>query len=281
MRTESEIFKIILEFAKADPRIRVVILEGSRTNENVPRDDFRDFDVSFGVTEMASFVESDAWLSVFGNRVMMQKPEAMDFFPPEMDWFSYLMLFDDGVKIDLTLVPTSDLDKFLSSDKLMKTLLDKDGLVGRDLMPTDEDYWITSPTPAFFDDVCNEFWLSSTYVAKGLVRNEPLFAAHMMERVVRDQALTMLSWKIGAEHGFDFSLGKHFKFIRSYLTVKEWELLMKTYRMDDLESSWAALRAAQKLFRDASMQVARKFGYRYPDYDAAVTRYINNFMIES
>ena len=36
----------------------------------------------------------------------MQKPEAMALFPPELgSWFSYLMIFKDGVKLDLTLIP--------------------------------------------------------------------------------------------------------------------------------------------------------------------------------
>ena len=35
---------------------------------------------------------------------MMQKPEDMELFPPEEKGFSYIMLFDDGVKIHLTLM---------------------------------------------------------------------------------------------------------------------------------------------------------------------------------
>ena len=35
MRTEKQIYDTILNFAKADDRIRVVTLEGSRTNINI------------------------------------------------------------------------------------------------------------------------------------------------------------------------------------------------------------------------------------------------------
>ena len=41
MRTEKEIMRQILGFAEADERVRLVGMEGSRTNPNVPKDRFR------------------------------------------------------------------------------------------------------------------------------------------------------------------------------------------------------------------------------------------------
>lgn len=75
MRTEKQIYDTILNFAKADDRIRVVTLEGSRTNINIIPDDFQDYDITFFVTDMQSFINSDEWLNVFGERLIMQKPE--------------------------------------------------------------------------------------------------------------------------------------------------------------------------------------------------------------
>lgn len=44
MRSEKQIYEMILNFAKSDERIRMVTLEGSRTNVNIPSDDFQDYD---------------------------------------------------------------------------------------------------------------------------------------------------------------------------------------------------------------------------------------------
>ena len=52
MRSEKEVYDIVLNFAKTDKRIRMVTLEGSRTNTNIPPDDFQDFDITFFVTDM-------------------------------------------------------------------------------------------------------------------------------------------------------------------------------------------------------------------------------------
>ena len=68
----------------------------------------------------------------------MQKPEAMSLFPSEFgDWFSYLMLFEDGNRIDLTLMPIDDLDQYISSDKLLMILLDKDKRIKKPIILSD------------------------------------------------------------------------------------------------------------------------------------------------
>ena len=41
MRSEKEVYDIVLNFAKTDKRIRMVTLEGSRTNTNIRPDDFQ------------------------------------------------------------------------------------------------------------------------------------------------------------------------------------------------------------------------------------------------
>lgn len=197
MRTEKEIYDLVLNFAFQDERIRIVTLEGSRTNVNIPKDNLQDYDITFFVIDMGEFLKSDDWLSVFGNRIMMQKPEDMELFPPEEKGFSYIMLFDDGVKIDLTLLPVSMLEEYLTRDKLVKIMLDKDNMIKTEIVPTDEDYYIKCPTERKFDDCCNEFWNVATYVSKGLLRGEILFAIDHMNEVLRHELLRMISWYVG------------------------------------------------------------------------------------
>lgn len=131
MRKEQEMMNIILSIAKQDDRIRIVTIEGSRTNINIPKDEFQDYDITYFVRDMELFTSNDDWLNQFGNIIMMQKPENMELFPPEEKGYSYLMLFDDYNKIDLTLLLLEDLDDYLNADKLIKVLIDKDGRISR------------------------------------------------------------------------------------------------------------------------------------------------------
>lgn len=80
MRTEKEIYDLVLNFAFQDERIRIVTLEGSRTNVNIPKDNLQDYDITFFVIDMGEFLKSDDWLSVFGNRIMMQNLKIWNYF---------------------------------------------------------------------------------------------------------------------------------------------------------------------------------------------------------
>ena len=53
MRTEKEIYDLVLNFAFQDERIRIVTLEGSRTNVNIPKDNLQDYDITFFVIDMS------------------------------------------------------------------------------------------------------------------------------------------------------------------------------------------------------------------------------------
>ncbi|MCP1156578.1 aminoglycoside 6-adenylyltransferase [Bacillus infantis] len=278
MRSEQEMMNLLIRFAKNDNRIRLVTLEGSRTNKNIPRDTFQDYDISYFVTDMDSFKKDDEWLNVFGKRLFMQKPEDMELFPPELgNWFSYLMLFKDNNRIDLTLIPINEVeDYFINSDGLVEVLLDKDGLVKGEVVANDRKYWIKKPTTREFDDCCNEFWWVSTYIVKGLARKEILLAIDHLNEIVRPNLLRMMSWQIGLERGFTFSVGKNYKFIDQYLPKDDWETLLTTYSESSYSNMWKSLFTCYELFRKYSKSVAESLGYKYQDYDEAITKYTQN-----
>lgn len=274
MRTEHEIFELIMQFALQDDRIKIVTLEGSRTNKNVSKDKFQDYDITFIVTEMNSYLVNDTWLRYFGNIIMMQKPEDMELYPSEEMGFSYLMMFDDGIKMDLSLVLLEDLEDYLQRDKLVKVLLDKDKIIPYEVVPTDEDYWVKKPSKRSFDDCCNEFWHVSSYVTKGLCRGEILFAIDHLNNILRVELLRMISWKVGIETNFQISVGKNHKYINRYINKNLWNKLLYTYRMDSSLETWNSFFLVLELFREVSKEVAQKLGYEYPIYDYNMTQYI-------
>lgn len=67
---------------------------------------FRTYDILFLVRSIEPFLRTPRWVDRFGSRVIMQTPEAMSFYSPIGDGrFTYLMQFEDGNRIDLTLFP--------------------------------------------------------------------------------------------------------------------------------------------------------------------------------
>lgn len=113
----------------------------------------------------------------------------------------------------------------------------------------------------------------STYVVKGLARKEILFAIDHLNEIARPNLLRMMAWKIGSEQGYAFSVGKHYKFIDRYLPDEDWKKLLTTYSANGYEAVRESLRTCHELFRTYSKAVSESFGFTYPDYDEAITKY--------
>ncbi|WP_419959774.1 aminoglycoside 6-adenylyltransferase [Psychrobacillus sp. BM2] len=278
MRTSKEITELVLNYAENDERIRAVGLNGSRTNPNAPKDLLQDFDIVYLVTDMDSFMDDKHWIDVFGERIIMQTPESMSMFPSQLGGrFSYLMLFTDGNRIDLTLVPMEEKEIYCQEDKLTVILMDKDNCLPEVASPTDEDYWIKRPSAEFFADCCNEFWWVSTYVAKGLWRIEILYAHEHLNNILRPMLLQMIEWKVGIDNDYSVSVGKCGKYLEKYLSEKCWNELLSTYASGSYDDVWRALFAMASLFRTTAIYVANTLGFNYKSKeDERVTSYLNH-----
>jgi aminoglycoside 6-adenylyltransferase len=251
-------------------------MEGSRLNRNAPADSFQDYDISFIVTDMGPYQKNDAWLDYFGRRIIMQKPRSMALYPPGPgDAFSCLMLYDDGNRIDLTLRPLAELGRhFLFADSLTRVLLDKDGRCPPLDGPSDRDYHVRKPSARCVDDCCNEFWWLSTYVAKGICRNEILYALRHLE-LMRTQLLTMISWEVGARTGYAVSVGKSCKYLRRYVSPARWERIARCCGACGVDSLWQALEDCCALFQEVSGEVSALLGCPVPAYERPVSAYLD------
>ena len=79
MRSEEEMMTLILDVAKADKRIRAVLLNGSRANPDIKKDTFQDFDIVYIVNELSTFLDDPGWIDIFGERLILQMPDDMTF----------------------------------------------------------------------------------------------------------------------------------------------------------------------------------------------------------
>lgn len=267
MRSEQTMLDLIMRVAQNDDRIRAVILNGSRANPNAPRDIFQDFDIVYLVTDMAAFKADPGWIKPFGELMIMQLPDDMADPPPdEGEGYAYLMQFADGNRIDLSLYPVAKLAE-RERDSLSVLLLDKDGVVAPFGPATEGDYLPQPPTAKAYADCCNEFWWVATYVAKGLWREEILYAKALLDQVVRVQLIHMLTWHIGVKTQFSINPGKSGKYFKRYLEPELWEALLKTYADAGYDHTWDALLAMGDLFRFVAQSVAGQFGFDYPQGD--------------
>lgn len=275
MRTQQEMLDLILGVANNDPRIRAVILNGSRANANAPKDVYQDYDIVYVVRDIEHFTAGGSWLDVFGTRLLLQMPEAMRS-PTGDGRFCWLMLFTDGNRLDLTLLPLEQ-PELIDKDSLSIPLLDKDGILPPFAPASDSDYRVTPPSALYYHSCCNNFWWCVQNVAKGIARDEIPYAMMMYHTIVREELHYMTSWYIGTLTGFAVSAGKMGKYFKRYLPPAYYAQYLATYSGSDPAELWAALTACCDLFAALAKAVGSHLHYGYHNAEEEGMRtYLSN-----
>jgi aminoglycoside 6-adenylyltransferase len=146
MRSEKEMLDLILNVVENDEGIRAVIMNGSRVNPNAKKDPFQDFDIVYFVREVEPYKRNKAFISQFGEMMILQTPEDMVDPPADNDGhYTYLMQFLDGNRIDLSFYSLENISA-LTADSLTVVILDKDRLIPELPLPSDRDYIPKPPT---------------------------------------------------------------------------------------------------------------------------------------
>ncbi len=264
MRDETQMYQLLLQIAEEDDRILAVYMNGSRTNKNAPKDIFQDYDIVYVVLETESFIKDSEWPNKFGTILYMQYPdESPDYSNDKENHYGWLMQFEDGVRIDLTVQTLQYAKEHIHDDKLCRILLDKEKILPAIPEATDADYYIKKPTEEQFQACTNEFWWCSNNLAKGLWRKEMPYVQDMTNFVVRKQLETMLSWMVGIQTDFQVSVGKSAKYLYRWLDASEYQGYLDTYFGGNINEAWTAVMQMCDLFEHTSKYVAEKLGYSY------------------
>ncbi|GAB3884848.1 aminoglycoside 6-adenylyltransferase [Spirosoma agri] len=77
MRSEAQIKSLLLDFARNEERIRAVLLNGSRANSTIFKNEYQDFDVVYVVKALDDFTKNHQWIDALGETVITQLPDQM------------------------------------------------------------------------------------------------------------------------------------------------------------------------------------------------------------
>ena len=253
MRTESEMLNLILQTAKS-LKVEAIAMSGSRTNPKAPKDVFQDYDVVYVVDDLDNLTSDLSWLDQFGTLIIEQHNVLGNRR-------LYLMLFEDGNRIDLTLCPTEYIQEWVDSEADYTVLKDEKGLFVP-YSPNPQRYW-TSPASAIeFDKACNEFWWVSAYVVKGICRKQAIYATDHLYGICQQELLKVLAWQVASDRG-TVDVGKNYKYLFSYLPAekeKEFSNLLDFSSSDKITQS---LFATMDLFHREAQSLAQKMGFNY------------------
>lgn len=256
-RSEAQMLRLILQVAE-NIQVEAVAMSGSRTDTKAPKDEFQDYDVVYIVDDLDNLTSDLSWLAYFGKRIIEQEVSLGNRR-------LYLMLFEDGNRIDLTLCPKDHIQEWVESEAGFTVLEDPENLFEA-YFQNPERYWITSATETDFEKTCNEFWWVSAYVVKGICRKQVIYATDHLYGICQQELLKVFAWQVASDKG-TVDVGKNYKYLFNYLpTEKEKEFLdlLDFFSLDKITES---LFATMKLFHQEAQYLAQKMGF---DYDKEV-----------
>ena len=253
MRTEIEMLDVILQTAKT-LQVKAVAMSGSRTDTTAPKDEFQDYDVVYVVDDLDNLTSDLSWLDQFGKRIIEQEV-TLDHRR------LYLMLFEDGNRIDLTLCPKEYIKESVDSEAGFTVLEDPEHLFEH-YSQNLERFWMSPASETDFKNSCNEFWWVSAYVVKGICRKQVVYALDHLYGICQKELLKVLAWQIASDKG-TVDVGKNYKYLFNYLPTEKEKECSDLIDFSSIDKITQSLFATMELFHQESQFLANKMGFNY------------------
>jgi len=253
MRTDQEILGLIIETAKK-LQVNAVALSGSRTNQKIQTDEFQDYDLVYVVDDIDNLTRDISWLDQFGKRIIEQE---VTLGHRRL----YLILFEDGNRIDLTLCPKDHINEWVDSEAGFTVLVDEKDLF-ESYSPSPQRFWISPASKTDFEKSCNEFWWVSAYVVKGICRKQVIYATDHLYGICQQELLKVLAWQVASDNG-TVDIGKNYKYLFNYLPAEKEKEFSALLDFSSIEKITQSLLATIQLFHQEAQSLAQKMSFEY------------------
>ena len=253
MRTETEMLSLLIKIAK-NLKVKAVALSGSRTNQKVQTDEFQDYDLVYVVDDIDNLTSDLSWLDQFGKRIIEQE---VGLGQRRL----YLMLFEDGNRIDLTLCPKQQIQEWVDSEADYTVFKDDKGLF-ESYPPSPKRYWTNPASQTDFEKSCNEFWWVSAYVVKGICRKQVIYTTDHLYGICQQELLKLLAWQVAADKE-KVDIGKNYKYLFNYLPVEKEKEFSNLLDFSSIEKLSHSLFATMNFFHQEAQSLAKKLGFHY------------------
>ena len=268
MRTETEMMNLILQIAET-LKVDAVALSGSRTDGQAPKDKFQDYDVVYIVENLEDLISDLSWLDQFGIRLIEQHNVLGHCR-------LYLMLFEEGNRIDLTLCPKEHIQEWVDSEAGFTVLVDEKGLF-ESYSPSPQRFWTSPASETDFEKSCNEFWWVSAYVVKGICRKQVIYSTDHLYGICQQELLKVLAWQVTSDRG-TVDIGKNYKYLFNYLPIEKEKEFSALLDFSSVEKLTQSLFATMQLFHQEAQYLAQKMDF---DYDKEVAEKMMRYAEEN
>lgn len=231
------------------------------------------------VDDPAAFAADGSWQTAYGRPLARWGDEGTRYGVPTR---FRGVVHDDWVKVDWSIWPAALLERIGEEplheqlDVGYRVLVDKTGLTRRWPRPAFRAHVPSPPTQVDYDTLVEEFWWSSSYVAKYLWRGEVVAARFALDVDMKLGVLRrFLEWRIELAHGWSVKPGKLGRGLERLLDPETAAELAATYVGPGVDENWQALFATTALFRRVAREAAAELGLVYPQaLDDDATAYL-------
>src|SRR5579859_247056 len=277
---EQEVIDRLVAWGTTHPLIRAMILTSSRSRSDGLVDLLSDYDLILAVSDVKPFAFDDAWLAGY-DRPMVRWGDQSEMHG--LSTYFRGVVYQNHVKIDYSIWPVELLERIAAADSLpdqldvgYRILLDKEQRTTGWKQPSYQAHIPARPTQAEYRALVEEFWWSSTYVAKSLWRHDLIFARWVLDQDLKLETVRrMLEWRIEIDHGWSLKPGVFGRGLEQLLPANVLSEFATTYAAPGVEETWATLDRTIAFFRKVALDVGNTLGYPYPQQvDDQVSAYL-------
>ena len=260
MRDLDKELQRVITFAEENDNIRGLVLQGSYVNDNAPKDYFSDLDPLFYVVDVDAFLKDSKWKEYFGKPI--------SFFHDDWDThdglksYTRLTIYSDGFKMDFGFSDVK-LAKYANEMPLYKVYLDKDNIIPVPQVTDDSKFFGKKPSNQEYQDILRDFFFDSSYVVKTIYRDEIMFNQYM-QNILHKKIQKLVEWYIGCKNDFSVNTGSFGRYMKRYLSDKEYQMIKDTYSGPDYEETKRALIKSFEVVRYFGSYVGVALQYEYP-----------------
>jgi len=186
MRNEDSILLKLIFYAENDPRVRAMVLFGSRAREEKKADRFSDYDLIFFVSDVDYFVHSDEWLRGIAE------PGISFFENTAVQDYERRVFFDDAMDMDFLFYNVKDVER-ITADPIIRAWYAKGHRILVDKIHYEKIVEASRPAPMMKKAVTeeelrnsvNNFWFHTIWATKKLQRGE-IWASASVRSALQD-----------------------------------------------------------------------------------------------
>jgi len=173
MLNDDSILLKLISYAENDPRVRAMVLFGSRAREEKTADRFSDYDLIFFVSDIDYFVHTDEWLRGIAE------PRISFFENTAVQDYERRVFFDDAMDMDFLFYNVKDVER-ITADPIIRAWYAKGHRILVDKIHYAKIVEASRPAPMKKKAVTeqelrnsvNNFWFHTIWAIKKLRRGE-------------------------------------------------------------------------------------------------------------